>query len=336
MSEATYLILGIFIGITLATIIERIRYRRRRVNRTYGRRSHKRNTLRIYAISSGSLILLLLLTMTHSKIPSNETEQSKVQPIAQAPLTEIASAPPITESQLDPIKKTPEVSSSTRPEMPPDSRHDIELSGVDQPEPLLLKKQDDSTDEATEMVSIRGNHVNIRSGPRRSFQVLYQALEGWPVRLLQESGEWAMIQGHKGNIGWVHRSYISLNRTVIVVSDEAVVNGKRINVRSGPGKNNFVLFKLVKGASVKILASKDDWVNIKKENEENGWVHRSLLSIESIGPVYCRTGPGTQFEQAFSSEIGAILQFRERRGKWYMVVNSAGEKGWINANVVWG
>ncbi len=55
-------------------------------------------------------------------------------------------------------------------------------------------------------------------------------------------------------------------------SDRVVVTASSLNVRSGPGSANAVLFALRSGTVVEVMARADGWVNIRDEEGREGWV----------------------------------------------------------------
>ncbi len=70
-------------------------------------------------------------------------------------------------------------------------------------------------------------------------------------------------------------------------------NGKPLNVRSGPGTNNEVFFKLPYGTQVEVIDTQGDWCLIRPYdknlwsqagNSTNMWVMKSFLVTKNPGP----------------------------------------------------
>ena len=108
-----------------------------------------------------------------------------------------------------------------------------------------------------EMASIRGKIIYVRSGPSMSYPVLWKVCRQCPVMILERAGAWAKIKDYEGDIGWVHKSALSRDRIVVIVSDEAVIKSNAVNVRSGPGRSHGVLRKLERGRPVRIFERED-------------------------------------------------------------------------------
>jgi hypothetical protein len=65
----------------------------------------------------------------------------------------------------------------------------------------------------------------------------------------------------------------------------ASVNGERINVRAGPGTNSRIVAKLEKGAQVRVIGQRANWLMVVLPAEagqgEIAWIYQSLLSSAS-------------------------------------------------------
>ena len=126
-----------------------------------------------------------------------------------------------------------------------------------------------------EMVSIRGDDVNMRSGPGTKYKVLWELGSGFPLVVLKRSGKWIRVRDFEGTIGWVHRDVV--NRTGHMIVKVHKNSKKRINVRSGPGTKYRIVAKAYYGVVFKTLKQKNGWVNVQHEKGVTGWVKRSLL-----------------------------------------------------------
>jgi len=58
-----------------------------------------------------------------------------------------------------------------------------------------------------------------------------------------------------------------------------ILLAKKINIRSGPGERNPILFIMHEGVKVKVEGLQDDWTRISVPNGNNGWVRNSTLGI---------------------------------------------------------
>lgn len=126
-----------------------------------------------------------------------------------------------------------------------------------------------------EMVSIKGDDINMRSGPGTKYKVIWKLGSGFPLKVLRKKGSWYRVQDFEGTIGWVHRNVTSRKQHMIVKVNKKTK--KRINVRSGPGTNNRIVAKAYYGVVFKTIKQKSGWVQIEHDKGVNGWVKRSLL-----------------------------------------------------------
>ena len=126
-----------------------------------------------------------------------------------------------------------------------------------------------------EMVAIKGNNINMRSGPGKKYKVIWKLGDGFPLKVLKRSGSWMRVQDFEGTIGWVHKGVV--NKTPHMIVKVHKNSKKRINVRSGAGLNKRIVAKAYYGVVFKTLAQKNGWVKVSHGKKVKGWVKRSLL-----------------------------------------------------------
>lgn len=119
-------------------------------------------------------------------------------------------------------------------------------------------------------LSVAVHRANVRSGPGTDHQILWSVGQYYPVDTIKRSGNWYKIRDFEGDIGWIHRSL--LNNTSAVIVKRAIVN-----VRKGPGTNFRVVFRAEKGVSFRLLKRKRNWLKVRHEDGEVGWIHRNLV-----------------------------------------------------------
>ena len=126
-----------------------------------------------------------------------------------------------------------------------------------------------------EMVSIKGENINMRSGPGTNFEVLYKFGSGMPLDVVKCSGEWLNVKDFEGDVGWVHKSTVSTTPYMVVKANRN--SRKNINIRSGPGTNNTIIGTAFYGVLFKTLEKKGSWIKVEHEQGVLGWVESSLL-----------------------------------------------------------
>ncbi|WP_153305952.1 SH3 domain-containing protein [Desulfogranum mediterraneum] len=125
------------------------------------------------------------------------------------------------------------------------------------------------------MVAIKGDDINMRSGPGTKYKVLWKLDSGFPLKILKKKGSWYRVQDFEGTIGWVHRNVTTRKGHMIV--DVNKKSQKRVNVRSGPGTNNRIVAKAYYGVVFRTLKQKSGWVQVEHEKGVRGWIKRSLV-----------------------------------------------------------
>jgi SH3-like domain-containing protein len=123
-------------------------------------------------------------------------------------------------------------------------------------------------------MAIKSSVANIRSGPGTNYEVLWQVEQYTPLLILDtdKTGNWYYIKDYEGTIGWISKDLLTQMDTVI-----SKPRDERCNIRSGPGTNNDVIFKSIKGVPFKVLERKGDWIHIQHADGDEGWIHKTLV-----------------------------------------------------------
>lgn len=112
------------------------------------------------------------------------------------------------------------------------------------------------------------------------------------------------------------------------------------NIRSGPGTNYHILWKIGRYHPLFIIKKSDAWYYFRDFEGDEGWVHKSLLGntstvITQKDTCNVRTKPGTKYPIAFTVEKGIPFKVIRRKGVWIHVQHDDGDKGWIHRSLVW-
>ncbi|CDQ18103.1 N-acetylmuramoyl-L-alanine amidase [Halobacillus karajensis] len=124
-----------------------------------------------------------------------------------------------------------------------------------------------------------------------------------------------------------------------VAADEAVVQVDHLNVRTGPSKNHEAIGKVHTGATYTILEEKDNWLKIKRNND-NGWVAKWLTEVETAGTskgtqysnydyLRIRSSPGLDGKIKGYLMKGDQVKPTETDGKWYRI-QKGNTNGWVH------
>jgi SH3-like domain-containing protein len=112
------------------------------------------------------------------------------------------------------------------------------------------------------------------------------------------------------------------------------------NVRSGPAPTADLLWRVEKYHPLDIIEKKGDWYRFRDYEGDEGWIHKSLLGNDSgviikKDKTNIRSRPDAKSDVVFTVEKGVPFKVVSRKGQWLEVEHADGDRGWINAAVVW-
>ena len=113
-----------------------------------------------------------------------------------------------------------------------------------------------------------------------------------------------------------------------------------VNIRSGPSTKNPVLWEVFKGFPLKVLARKNDWVQVVDFEGDKGWIYASLLTnrktvIVKVDTANMRSGPGTNFEIIATAKKQVVFAPVSQKGAWIKVNYKDEITGWMHNSLVW-
>jgi SH3-like domain-containing protein len=125
------------------------------------------------------------------------------------------------------------------------------------------------------------------------------------------------------------------------------LKSERVNVRSGPAKDNQVNWVYTRvGLPVEIIAEYDNWSRIRDWEGAEGWVLHSLLSGRRTGLVSATAKKVDDFVPIHASadlasavtarlQSGVLATVRRCDGHWCRI-SGEGFDGWIEQERLWG
>jgi SH3-like domain-containing protein len=127
----------------------------------------------------------------------------------------------------------------------------------------------------SEMLSVKGDKVNLRSGPGRNYNVKWEYGNGFPLRVIKKKGKWVKVKDFEDDTGWIYKKLL-INRPQMIVKSNRGTEEK-INIRSGPGTKKKIVGKAYYGVVFSTIEQKSGWVRVKHQSGLEGWIKRSLL-----------------------------------------------------------
>jgi SH3-like domain-containing protein len=115
----------------------------------------------------------------------------------------------------------------------------------------------------------------------------------------------------------------------------------RVNLRYGPGRQYPISWVLARrGLPVEIVAEFDTWRKIRLHDDDEGWVHASLLSsrrtimvTEAVREL--RRTPDDGARVVLRAEPGVIGELVDCEQAWCRV-DIQGRRGWLRRDAFWG
>jgi len=121
-------------------------------------------------------------------------------------------------------------------------------------------------------VSLRSDKVYVRAGPALRYPIkwIYKR-ENLPVEIIQEFESWRKVKGFDGDEGWIHKSLLSGERTVLVKESDDL-----IPMREGFSHEARMIARLEPSVVARVDKCSQAWCLIRAGGY-HGWVERNLL-----------------------------------------------------------
>jgi len=130
--------------------------------------------------------------------------------------------------------------------------------------------------------TITGDNVNVRGKASFVGEIIARLKKGDSVKVIEqvirekpkadEPSQWAKIGYPTNSHVWVHATYIDASNKVVLPN--------RLNVRAGPGENYSIVGLIEKGAPVKEISVKGNWLEIEAPADAYAFVAARYLKQE--------------------------------------------------------
>ncbi len=116
-------------------------------------------------------------------------------------------------------------------------------------------------------LTVATNLTGLYSQPTFHCDLLSELLFGWPLEVLETTGDWCLVRQMDGYIGWAYRGYLSEKPapapTHIVSAPESLLRAE-----ADPGSK--LLTRILGGTSLKIEKVEGDWALVHAN--KSGWI----------------------------------------------------------------
>ena len=116
-----------------------------------------------------------------------------------------------------------------------------------------------------------------------------------------------------------------------------------INVRSGPGTDNQILFKVNRGYPLQVEKSSGAWLYVKDWEGDHGWIYKSLTdsiktAVITKSSVNIRKGPTTGETIVATANRGDIFKVTAEKNGWLQLAfyDDGHIVGWVRNDLAWG
>ncbi len=127
----------------------------------------------------------------------------------------------------------------------------------------------------TEILSVKGDNVHLRTGPGKNYSIKWIYSEGLPVEVLERKGNWVKVRDFDDDSGWLNKEFLSTQTFAIVKANR--FKDESINIRSDPSSESTIVGIAYYGVVFKVLTLHSGWVKVRHKTGLTGWISSNLL-----------------------------------------------------------
>jgi SH3-like domain-containing protein len=126
--------------------------------------------------------------------------------------------------------------------------------------------------EQPRFLTVATNLTCLQRQPSFHSEMVSQLVYGWPLEILLEQNDWALVRQMDGYMGWAYRPYL---REKPAPEPTHLVVAPVCEMRASPHWRARVVTRVVCGTSVRIIAREDGWAEVIAS--QRGWVRSDDL-----------------------------------------------------------
>lgn len=230
---------------------------------------------------------------------------------------------------------------------------------------VLLATAVSGVAQASEIVVVNVDALNLRSGPGTGYGKVGQALRGMRLEVLQRQGDWVKVKTPSGQVAWVAGwlvtapgatpppiappqapSFEDLSGQLATASPKS----GSLNVRSGPGTTFAVMGQVQASRAYPALGKQGDWIKVTLPDGRAGWIAGWLSNLKVLSlrdftvsdgskavvalarSVPVRRLPRADFDGIVDVSAGSRMNYITTQDGWHRVQTSSGVVGWVDAS----
>ena len=131
-----------------------------------------------------------------------------------------------------------------------------------------------------------------------------------------------------------------------VLAEMVAIAGEDVNMRSGPGTKNEVLWKMGTGFPLEVVKRSGDWLQVKDFEGSTGWVQKNTVNTAqhvvvrankgTDNTINVRSEPNRKAGVVAQAKYGVVFKKLAKKGDWVQVEHGEGVTGWIESSLLWG
>jgi len=132
----------------------------------------------------------------------------------------------------------------------------------------------------------------------------------------------------------------------VTAAEMVAIAGDDINMRSGPGTEHAILWKLDSGFPIEVVGVKGEWLQVKDFEGSTGWVHKKTTqktphaivkaNKETGQQINVRSEPDTKSAVVAKANYGVVFKVLEKKDGWVKVEHGQDVRGWVDGRLLWG
>ena len=120
-------------------------------------------------------------------------------------------------------------------------------------------------------VALKSPETNVRSGPGTRYPIAWvYRRASMPVEVVEEYEYWRKIRDIEGTTGWVHKSMLAGQRTVMIKGKEAQL------IRREPKEKSQAILKSEPLVIAQLIECEPEWCRIQISGRK-GWIEKTRL-----------------------------------------------------------
>ena len=127
-------------------------------------------------------------------------------------------------------------------------------------------------------VCVSVSKANVRTGPGTWYEKMWDVYKYTPLQKVgvSVSGDWYAVRDVDGDVVWIKKGLVTNGYGC------AIVKTDQVKVRTGPGTSRPLspISPAVHYNSFRVMEKRGDWIKVKDEKGDIGWIHRDFLWIQ--------------------------------------------------------